>query len=633
MPLNTPQQINRRPKDTRPALMPPPPKPTFYLETDTKGEQKLFKANPNAPVPPSIMKNSTEYSKPEAQVKPVPETLSDPALPLGIDIQTLDLSTEQKEALAKRALELGRFFEDFRSVRQIQVGEIENALSSIVNTNQGEVIRGHVDYLRGIKSKIEEYYDDLQFLRVFFSEHQGFASLGEEIISTKKDFKNANSGEKIIECVGNLTNFKNLCASYVQIDKVLKDNIRLLSTEDRIKITSLSTKLKNSGYGNMIDAMNELRLISKKYEMGLSAEDEEKIQSYKRERDDLITTLNTANSDQNLTEMQKTRFAVLFEKVLRYEVDKKTDIAVRLTRSLENKTPENQALIKEQINDLERLTFDNYIARYDYDETMVDMEYFNKEIEATLLLEELNIPTETKESSGNLNTSDTTTDKSIFRYPDQTTEILANTGEITTSQKNTTIQKGEYVKPTSPLPIKPTETITNNPTPQTNNRVETQKPSGIFQNARSWLSKLTPRAIISTLTASTIALATPATVEKGFNKDTLNPPEVSRLIKSLNEADLGKGELAKTLQELQNADPTITKVAETRVSKMLPVLSVEQQRDKARRFVDSAFRSQQQNPQQEPAVQILRAARDENQNKPQTVEKLTEAERIYNENK
>jgi hypothetical protein len=647
MSLNT---ISQSPKKILAEMPPAPKRPQLFLENDTEGAKNIITVNPDAPVPPSMIKVK--------QTK-----LSDPSYPLGVDISKMVLTDYERKVFVDMGGQMGRVFDAFRASRNNQIAEIQDSLGKLSSSETLDEAKPSFNFLRSVEMTINKFQEIIKSVQQFNSRYPGFDKINSEIDELVEDYKNATNYEELQITVHNLSKvYLNFCTQYDDLRQSFKEKQDQISLVDKESLFNINSEMKNLGLSDLIPKpiensedlansfnptpeieastsnemivnLGKMRAMAYKYEDLGGGESKielgEKIQNYTLERDKIITSLDFAINDPAQTPSQKSGYEKIMGEVLRFEVDSKNTEVSRLERLLADPNAEGYMQIKEQLNDLEKLGYSQYIAKYDYEGTMKELEYYNKAIESVILSSE---PVNRQILNGEetIDSTESVGDEKIFRYAGQTTDLTTNPINSNTLDSET-LQKDITAETSTALATELSLDQTDNKAPEVK---ETQKPTGIFQGARNLLSRFTGnKGLVGALTAATIAVATPSAVDQGLrnmaeNKDVLNPKDKTELVQSLDKEGLGKGQLAETLREAPDNIST-EKLAELRLKNTKPTIPTPEISTRTAKFMQDFKRS----PSITPAGKILDVVIEENRDKPEIAKKLENVKTDLNTNK
>jgi hypothetical protein len=592
-------------KTNKAALMPPAPKrPTLSLETDRLEEPKLLKVNSGTN---ALL--SGEVSRPLES-----KSLANPNFPLGTDITNMQVTDHEKQIILKLASEIGGTLDIFRANRNTQVEEIETSLENIRNADSITNAKASIDSLRNVKNKLDNFKESSKTIRIFNTQNPGFIGLNNAMARLIEEYKNASNYDTLTSKIYEISEIAKLCNEFTKLTEFVSEDSSTISQEDKAKVAEIINHMKFSTLSEMPANLFKIRNIAVINTDQAKFEKTEK--NIKNAVQSRISNIDNLLAKIELSELQQQQLVRLLTELHSYQSDKKSSILSSIdvtNRNIDSELPQSRENdLKLQI--LNEQGVYRYLAEYSLEETLEDMKSFDTIVASILgnavLVQKKDAPT---------NATPNNSEQVVKRSPEANSEILASSDGVEDDKKEVAGKINQTTQAPESSPTNKSATVSNKPA--------INKPSGFLQGTRNFFAKLTPRQIIAGLTATTVtAISTPVIIDNFSNtpvsNEILPKSDTRRLISSLEKSGLGSGQLA---QALKKNPSSIEVLATMRAELTQPEQTIEQQRAQARRFVDSAFKSEQITPGQK----IISAAIAENKNNPGVVEKLAETRIRY----
>lgn len=562
-----------------------------------------------------------------SESKETKEKLSDPNSPLGVDISRLNLSEEEALIFTQIGTRIGKKLDERIANGSQNIKEVDDAITSIRESKSLDSAKPHIDFLRKVEGRIDQFTDLTNTIQNFVERHPGFSSFEQDVKSIKQSCKNTKTYGGFQYGIEELPKYKNFCTQYVKLQVAMNARKHLIVAQDQEQVISLYKSLKASSFDEMINTLGKMQSICDRYDAVIKEKID--LEGFLQKKSELLIRVNSFFKNEEITETQRQQITNQLVDLNNYEKETKESLQYGFSMILNDpklETAQKLEIQKKQ-NDLDSLPFDQFIARHNYDETMKDMGYFEKVIDVILLPSEPSVETSSVNNSSDPGV-ETTGDEKIFRYAGQTSEILADIDKVNEIQNETLPQEKNLAKQDETYRFQPLTQKSNVGQVIPN---EIQKPIATPRNTQSrlkgFMSKLIPVKLISVLTAATVAISNPSNLDK--NTDMAQKPfipsnEKERMMQSLDEAGL-RGQLYQAARQFPGNITSIKQLAEKRADLDKPSLTEPEKRVKIQRFIDGIRVS----PKETTVEKIFETVRTENEGKPDIIKKIDEAEQIY----
>jgi hypothetical protein len=330
------QQLALPTHPKRPVIMPPLPSLMLKNTSDEVTERK----------------ETTQANKPPAPPKQF-RKLSDISSPLGVSVESLNLSPRESEIFVEISTRIGAKLDIFKSTRPVQVIEIDNALEAIQKSTSLDSARPQFDFLRQVEVTLDHFKKRIETINNFLAKNPNFKLIEDETSLLIQDYKNANSYEDLKLSVYNLGSYSNFCNQFGQTHELVNDNIDELSDEEQLQMKEIYINLNQNTFDQMITKLGSIRKIV--LEKKQIADEPKLLKNAITKQIEILTTAEGLLKLETLTLHQKTAIKLEIADLKEYDISKK--VAELGIKQVEKDLGFYEAaisslLIKSEVNDL-----------------------------------------------------------------------------------------------------------------------------------------------------------------------------------------------------------------------------------------------------------------------------------------